>query len=157
MLKKFNEYCIRTFAYPLLWKPKKFHYALGMMSLFLLVRSAFIVLTHLKAPIGAIPVTSQGFLSFLTYSNDLFFSGHAGLPFLGFLVYNDSKIKYFMLFSSIILAITVLFMHVHYSIDVASAYFITYGVYIIGTPLFSDDEKKIKKVNADKTNKTGKK
>jgi hypothetical protein len=34
-----------------------------------------------------------------------------------------------MLVSSIILAITVLLMHVHYSIDVLSAYFITYGVY----------------------------
>ncbi len=123
-------------AYPLIYKPKKFHYALGMFSLFLLVRSAFIVLTHLKAPIEAVPVSSPGIFSFLTYSNDLFFSGHAGLPFLGFLVYHDSKIKYFMLGASIILAITVLFMHVHYSIDVASAYFITYGVYLIGNPLF---------------------
>jgi hypothetical protein len=125
-------------AYPLLYRPKKFHYALGMLSLFLLVRSAFVVLTHLKVPVGAIPVASQGFFQFLTYSNDLFFSGHAGLPFLGFLVFNDSKVKYFMLTASIILAITVLFMHVHYSIDVASAYFITYGIFVIGKPLFGD-------------------
>ena len=121
-----------------IYHPKTFHYSLGMLSLFLLVRSAFIILTHLKAPVGAIPVASQGFLQFLTYSNDLFFSGHTGLPFLGFLVFKHSKIRYFMLVASIILAITVLFMHVHYSIDVASAYFITYGIYIIGDKLFGD-------------------
>ncbi len=107
-----------------------------MLSLFVLVRSAFIILTHLKAPADAITVVSPSFFQFLTYTNDLFFSGHAGLPFLGFLVYKDSKIKCFMIFSSIILALTVLLMHVHYSIDVASAYFITYGIYVIGTPLF---------------------
>jgi hypothetical protein len=129
-------------AYPLFFRPRKFHYALGMLSLFLLVRSAFIILTHLKAPLDAVPVAAQGFLSFLTYSNDLFFSGHAGIPFLGFLVYKDRKIKYFMLVSSIILAITVLLMHVHYSIDVASAYFITYGVYTLGKPLFGGPEHK---------------
>ena len=121
-----------------IYKPKKFHYALGMLSLFMLVRSAFIVLTHLKAPVGAIPVAGHGFLQFLTYSNDLFFSGHAGLPFLGFLVFKESKIRYFFLGASIILAITVLLMHVHYSIDVASAYFITFGVFIIGDRIFGD-------------------
>jgi len=128
--------------YPLFYKPKKFHYALGMLSLFILVRSAFIILTHLKAPSAAITVTAPSFLSSISYANDLFFSGHTGLPFLGFLVYNDGKIiKYFMLFSSVILAITVLLMHVHYSIDVASAYFITYGVYTLGTPMFGNSIK----------------
>jgi hypothetical protein len=122
--------------YPLLYTPKKFHYALGMLSLFLLVRSGFVILTHLKVPTGAIHVTTLSFLQFMTYSNDLFFSGHTGLPFLGFLVFKESKIKYFMLASSIILAVTVLLMHQHYSIDVASAYFITYGVFVMGTPLF---------------------
>jgi hypothetical protein len=43
-----------------------------------------------------------------------------------------------MLGASIVLAITVLLMHVHYSIDVASAYFITYGVYKVGDQLFGD-------------------
>ena len=121
--------------YPLFYNPKRFHYALGMLSLFVLVRSAFIILTHLKAPANAVPVVGQGIFHFMSYSNDLFFSGHAGLPFLGFLVFQESKIKYFMLAASIILAITVLFMHVHYSIDVASAYFITYGIFIIAYAL----------------------
>jgi hypothetical protein len=124
--------------YPFLYKPRKIHYSIGILSLFLMVRSAFIILTHLKAPAGAIPVAGSGILSFVTYSNDLFFSGHTGLPFLGFLVYESRRIRYFMLGASIVLAITVLLMHVHYSIDVASAYFITYGVYKIGDQLFGD-------------------
>jgi hypothetical protein len=123
-------------AYPLIFKPKKFHYALGMLSLFLLIRSAFVILTHLKAPAGAVHVTGPGFMQVLSYSNDLFFSGHTGIPFLGFLVFDEPKIKYFMLVASIILAIIVLLMHVHYSIDVASAYFITFGIYTLGKPLF---------------------
>ena len=122
--------------YPLIFKPKKFYYYMGMLSLFLSVRSAFLVLTHLKAPIGAISIPATGIFSILTYSNDLFFSGHAGLPFLGFLIFENKKLKYFMLISSIVLAATSLLMHVHYSIDVASSYFITYGIYDIGKKIF---------------------
>ena len=122
--------------YPLIFKPKKFYYYMGMLSLFLSVRSAFLVLTHLKAPIGAISIPATGIFSILTYSNDLFFSGHAGLPFLGFLIFENKKLKYFMLISSIVLAATSLLMHVHYSIDVASSYFITYGIYVIGKKIF---------------------
>jgi len=125
------------FGYPLFFAPKKFHYALGLLSVFMLVRSGFIVLTHLKAPDGAIQVSAQGPFQIITYSNDLFFSGHAGMPFLGFLIYKNKAVKYFMLTASVVLAGTVLLMHVHYSIDVASAYFITYGVYRIGMPLFN--------------------
>ena len=112
-----------------------------MLSLFLCIRSVFLVLTHLKSPIGAIQSSATGILQLFTYSNDLFFSGHAGIPFLGFLIFDNKKIKYFMLFSSIILSITVLFMHIHYSIDVAGAYFITYGVYKIGDKIFKDSYK----------------
>jgi hypothetical protein len=126
-------------AYPLFFRPKRFHYALGMLSLFYLTRSLFIVLTHLKAPTGAVVVETSSFFQRLIFSNDLFFSGHTGLPFLGFLVFKGSKVRYFMLASSIILAITVLLMHIHYSIDVASAFFITYGIYTLGGYLFGDN------------------
>ena len=128
-------------SYPFIYKPKKIHYAIGMLSLFLCIRSVFLILTHLKSPVGAIQSSAPGILQLFTYSNDLFFSGHVGIPFLGFLIFDNKKIKYFRLFSSIILAITVLFMHIHYSIDVAGAYFITYGVYKIGDKIFKDSYK----------------
>lgn len=123
-------------VYPLVHLPKKFHYALGMLSLFLCVRSFFLVLTHLKTPFGAIHAVDNGFLQFLSFTNDLFFSGHTGIPFLGFLIFENKKVKYFMLIASIVLAATVLFMHVHYSIDVASAYCITYCIYVVGDKIF---------------------
>ena len=125
-----------VFLYPLISKPREFPYVLVMFSLFLIVRSGFIIFTHLRTPTGAIIVAFPGILRFFNFSNDLFFSGHTGLPFLGFLIFkNHKKISYFMLVSSIIMGIIVLLMHVHYSIDVLSAFFITYGVYKIGNYL----------------------
>ncbi|VVB70535.1 Uncharacterised protein [uncultured archaeon] len=131
--------------YPLIYDPKKIHYAIGIFSLLLLVRAGFTMLTHLNQPFGAIAVSTSGPFNFLNYSADLFFSGHTAIPFLGFLLYDDKKLKYFFLFSSIVLGITVLVMHVHYSIDVLSAYFITYGVYKIGSKIFKDGDKNVKR------------
>lgn len=127
------------FIHPVIFNPREFPYVLNLFSLFVAVRSGFVLLTHLSPPINAISVHFPSYLSLLSFSNDLFFSGHAGLPFLGFLVYRkySKKMSYFMLASSIILAVTVLLMHVHYSIDVASAYFISYGVYKFGNSLYS--------------------
>ena len=126
-------------SYPFIYQPRMIHYSIGVLSLFLAIRSGFLVLTHLQAPPGAIQVASKGIFQFISYKNDLFFSGHAGIPFLGFLIYKSKTIRYFLLFASIVLSITVLLMHVHYSIDVASAYFITYGVYKIGNTLFKSN------------------
>ncbi len=121
------------FGYPLIFNPKKLHYSITMFSFFYIVRSIFISFTHLKAPVDAVVTNFPFFLKELNFSNDLFFSGHTGLPFLGFLIFEENKLlRYFMLFSSILLGITVLLMHVHYSIDVFSAFFITYGIYKIG-------------------------
>ena len=126
--------------YPLFIKPKKLPYAINMISLFILIRSGFILFTHLRPPSDAVKIVFPWFLQFLNFSNDLFFSGHAGIPFLGFLVFRKSNkiLAYFMLICSIILGVTVLLMHVHYSIDVLSAYFITYGIYVIGNKIFKE-------------------
>ena len=122
------------FIYPIIWKPHELAYVINMFSFFLIIRSGFIVFTHLRVPYDAVIVVFPGFLQILNFSNDLFFSGRAGLPFLGFLIFKASHkwLAYFMLISSIILGITVLLMHVHYSIDVLSAFFITYTLYHIG-------------------------
>lgn len=125
---------ILFFIRPILINPEEFPYMLNIFSLFVIVRSGFILFTHLIPPPDAIIVHFPSIFSFLSFSNDLFFSGHAGLPFLGFLIYRrySKAMSYFMLASSFVLAVTALLMHVHYSIDVFSAYFITYGVYKFG-------------------------
>ena len=124
--------------YPLLFNPKKLSYSLGMMGIFILIRASFIILTHLKTPVDAISAPFPWYLGFLSFKNDLFFSGHTGLPFLGFLIFRkESKfMKYFMLSASFVLGATVLLMHAHYSIDVISAFFITFGIFTIGNHFY---------------------
>jgi len=118
--------------YPFFFKTKKIHIALFQLSILTILRSLFIVLTHLQTPSDAIRVVAPQLFNVLKFSNDQFFSGHVAIPFLGFLLFKESKIKYFFLIGSIIMGITVLGMHQHYSIDVFGAFFITYGSYKIG-------------------------
>ncbi len=108
-------------------------------SLFIIIRAMFVSLTH----IGPYPLKLElesGLLNFITSGNDLFFSGHTGLPFLIALIFWDHKyIRYLFLVSSVIFGIIVLLSHLHYSIDVFAAFFITYTIYHIAIKLFSKD------------------
>ena len=127
-------------CYPLIYQPTRIHTMIGMLSLFTLIRSGFVILTHLRMPAGAVsPLSySPAMYDLFSFSNYLFFAGHVGIPFLGYLVYYEHKrLRRFFLVSSLILAATALVMHRHYSIDVLSAYFITYGIYKIGKYVFN--------------------
>ena len=126
--------------YPFLFKIKEFHVILSQFSLLVLIRSFFISLTHLKIPADAIVTNTPYLYHLLLFENDLFFSGHAAIPFLGFLLFRKQKIGIFFLIATIVLATSVLFMHVHYSIDVFAAYFITYGSYKIGDKIFNKNQ-----------------
>jgi membrane-associated phospholipid phosphatase len=104
-----------------------------------MVRSFFITLTHLKIPADAIIVEFPKIYDFVAFNNDLFFSGHTAIAFLGFLLFIKQKtLRIFFLISTVVMAITVLFMHVHYSIDVFASLFITYGSYKIGEMFFKE-------------------
>lgn len=120
------------FVYPLLMKINKLHQAIYYFSLITIVRSIFITFTHLKTPVGAVQWMYPWPLNNLAFENDMFFSGHAAIPFMGFLVFKKDRIRYIFLGFSILLALTVLAMHQHYSIDVFAAYFIAYGTFHIG-------------------------
>ncbi|MDD5651112.1 MAG: phosphatase PAP2-related protein [Candidatus Nanoarchaeia archaeon] len=124
------------FLYPLLFKVHYFHTVVSQFSLLVLVRSIFICFTHLKIPVNALTFKAPHIISFFSAQNDLFFSGHTAIPFLGFLLFHEEKIGYFFLLSSFIMGIVVLLMHVHYSIDVFSAFFITYGTFKFGKWVF---------------------
>lgn len=122
-------------------RPRRVAFTLYSLALFFFIRAAFITLTH----IGPYPVhtaieftSSFGiFLSKIFFGDDLFFSGHTGAPFLMALVYwRETWLRYAFLAWSIFLALVVLLGHIHYSIDVASAYFITFTIYHIVMWLF---------------------
>jgi hypothetical protein len=123
------------FLYPLFFKVRTFHVVVVQASLLIIVRSIFMTFTHLKEPAEAVITDVPRLYSLFNYQNDLFFSGHTAIPFLGFLLFRKDKIRTFFLLSTIVMAATVLLMHVHYSIDVFSAFFITYGIYKIGQRL----------------------
>ncbi len=56
------------------------------------------------------------------------------------LIYWDSpRLRNLFIATSIIFGIVVLLSHLHYTIDVASAFFITYGIYRIAIKLFARD------------------
>jgi len=122
--------------YPLFFNVKKFHVSLSQLSLLLIIRSFFITLTHLKVPADAVEITIPKLYNLMTFNNDLFFSGHTALPFLGFLMFRKERIGIFFLVLTFVMMITVLFMHFHYSIDVFAALFITYGSFKVGEWLF---------------------
>jgi len=123
------------YVYPFFYKPEKVYYYWSMFSILLAVRAGFIFLTNLESPLGSISPEFPDFLHSLVFPNALFFSGHTSYPFLGFLMFKKSKIRWFFLASSIILGFSTLLMHLHYSIDVFAAFFITYGIYKIGENL----------------------
>ncbi len=107
--------------------PQYIPFTLASVALFYLIRSLLMVTTHLPA---ANPLSG----------NDLFFSGHTGLPFLMALIFwQYKKLRYFFIIASIIAGISVLLSHVHYSIDVLAAYFITYSIYRICLKIFATE------------------
>ncbi|MGC9602933.1 MAG: phosphatase PAP2-related protein [Minisyncoccia bacterium] len=126
----------------LVFEPKKIPFTLKSIALFIVIRSIFISLTH----IGPFPVhdqiTTSGLLGVFTSGNDLFFSGHTGLPFLMALVFWDNKyLRWFFIAASIFFGAIVLMAHLHYSIDVFAAFFITYAISHIAEVFFKKDRK----------------
>ncbi len=109
------------------------------VSLFIVIRSMFVSLTH----IGPFPLKLElesNLLNFITSGNDLFFSGHTGMPFLIALIFwNHLYIRTLFLAASVVLGATALLSHLHYSIDVFAAFFITYSIYHIAIKLFKKD------------------
>ncbi|MDX9970941.1 MAG: phosphatase PAP2-related protein [Candidatus Gracilibacteria bacterium] len=131
---------LSIFVYVFLLKPELSPFVLKSFGLLFIFRSAFVGLTHFGPPAGffydGVVYADGNFLQKLIFKNDLFFSGHTAIPFLAFLIFKESKFKWVQLFGSILMGITVLLMHVHYSIDVFAAFFITYGVYSLSIRLF---------------------
>lgn len=126
------------------YRPQRLPFMLKSVGLFIFVRSFFIILTHLSVPLPEGPsgyTQSFGTISQLFSSgNDLFFSGHTGFPFLLSLIFwKDKLLRYLFLATSCFFGVVVLLGHLHYSIDVFAAFFITYAIHDLSVWLFTKD------------------
>jgi len=123
-------------------EPKRIPFILKNIALFVLIRSVFITLTHIGPFPDRIDVNySIRAIKDFTFGGDLFFSAHTGLPFLMALVFWQKKmIRFLFIAIAILFGIVVLMGHLHYSIDVLAAFFITYSIYHLAKIFFAKDE-----------------
>ncbi len=136
-----------TFAIVILFstKPQYLNFGLKAIALFVIIRSFFISLTHLGANPGQLqfdPSTIGYWLYNVLYNTrgDYFFSGHTGIPVLMALIFwPEKKWRYIFLATSCVSGAMVLMAHLHYSIDVFAAPFMTYGIFTIAKHLFPKD------------------
>ncbi|MBU0999160.1 sphingomyelin synthase family protein [Patescibacteria group bacterium] len=125
-------------------RPNYLPFLMKSVAIFTFIRSVFISLTHIspfptRAIIDSTFFNREVFTGIFT-GNDLFFSGHTGIPFLLALIFWENKtLRIVFLSFSIMFAIVVLLGHLHYSIDVLSAYFITFTIFHICQSLFKKD------------------
>ncbi len=124
----------------LFYHPSKIPFAVKSIAVFIAVRSISITLTHLAIPPEHSFLDLNNFFLRMTSGNDLFFSAHTGLPYLLALIFWNHKIlRYVFIALSAFFGVVVLLGHLHYSIDVFAAYFITYGVFHVTKKIFVDD------------------
>ena len=125
-------------------EPKFIPFAIKTIALFVVVRSLFMILTHLAPPLHDIALTPDNILERMLAGSgeDLFFSGHTGLPFLmGFVFWEHKFFRWFFFLCAAIGGTAALLGHLHYSIDVFSALFISFGIFHIAMHTFREDYK----------------
>lgn len=126
-------------------RPRYITFGIKTLSLFIITRSFFITLTHLGSSPHELQFSpdSVGYWLYNALYNthgDFFFSGHTGLPFLMALIFwPETKWRFFCLFTSMVFGVSVLFAHLHYSIDVFAAPFMAYGIFSLAKNLFKSD------------------
>ncbi len=127
----------------LILRPRYLLFSLKAVPLFNIVRSFFVSITHVgiypqQITLGEGPI--DRLYTFLNLQDGFFFSAHTGMPLLmALIVWHDKFWRYFFIGASAIFGVAVLFAHVHYSIDVFAAPFMTYGVFKIARALFPKD------------------
>ena len=127
-------------------EPKRLSFTLKSLALFTVIRSGFIILTHLAPFPVHLMLPEKNLIDIFSFSGDLFFSAHTGAPFLMALIFWDHKyIRYVCLLASVTFGVVVLLGHLHYSIDVFAAFFITYSIYHLAMYFFKHDFAFIKK------------
>jgi hypothetical protein len=133
----FLVFCIALVCFR---NPERTPFAVKAIAVFYVIRSLFIMLTHIAPFPSHTIIDPLSMMRIFNFDGQLFFSGHVGLPFLMALIFWDKKPwRLFFVALSIVFGIIVLLGHLHYSIDVFAAFFITYGIYHLATLFFRHD------------------
>ena len=126
-------------------RPQYLPFGVKAIALLVLTRAVFINLTNLgihpdELFLGVTASASYTLYRMVDFPGNYFFSGHTALPFLAALVvWPLRRWRITFLSISAFFGTSVLFAHIHYSIDVFAAPFIAYGVYRVAAKLFPAD------------------
>ncbi|MDB5011754.1 MAG: hypothetical protein JWQ06_2543 [Mucilaginibacter sp.] len=118
--------------YRAIQKPSIFIIYMWTLILILIARFISISLVPLEPPIGLIQLTdpvNEIFYGHSTITKDLFFSGHTATLTLVFLCLEKKSDKLVAFIATITLMALLLIQHIHYTIDVIAAPFITYALF----------------------------
>ena len=122
------------------FEPRRIPFMLKSIALFIFIRSAFITLTHLGPFPAHSYIDQTALFSPLNLGSDFFFSGHTGLPYLMALIFwKNIFVRNISLIAAVLFGVSVLLGHLHYSIDVFAAFFITYSIFVIAKKFFAKD------------------
>jgi hypothetical protein len=116
----------------LIRSPYRLLMGIQLYALMVIVRMLCMYFVPLEPPVTHLPLQDP-FVEFFgtgtMLTKDLFFSGHTATLFILFLIADKGFFKYFLLGGLLLVVLLVILQHVHYTIDVVAAFFVTYGCY----------------------------
>lgn len=124
-----------------LYYPRRMPFLAFLIAVYLVVRSAFVFLSPIGAPMGMLDMSKLDFIfskimGSWTFNNEFVFSGHTGIPFLFFLFFETPWLKRVMLAGSLTMGVCVLLSRNHYTVDVLAAYLVSYSIYKLSESLY---------------------
>jgi membrane-associated phospholipid phosphatase len=128
-------------AVAILYYPRRMPFLLFLLGMFIGIRSVFVFLSPIGAPAQMLDMSQLDYLfsrimGTYTFTNEFVFSGHTGIPFLFFLFFETRLQKSIFLAGSLVMAVSVLLTHNHYTVDVLGAYLMGYAIYTLSDRLY---------------------
>jgi len=124
-------------------KPRYLIFTMKAVAIFIATRAVFIAVTHLGIYPGQINPGTGPFdhvYTALGLEAGFFFSGHTGLALLMALIFWDEKFwRFAYLIVAAVFGMSVILAHVHYTIDVLAAPYMTYAVFKMSQYFFDED------------------